>query len=113
VLQALDFRAGELDDLAGVDVDHVVVVLAVVEFVHRLATLEIVLEHQAGRFELGKHPVHRRQADVVAVVEQLAVDVLGRKVLAPGGLEHIEDAHARVRHLESGLAQVLGFHVVS
>ena len=34
--------------------------------VDRLPALEIVLEHQAGRLELGQHPVNRRQADIVA-----------------------------------------------
>src|SRR5690606_13061233 len=47
-LQFLDLRALELDDLAGVHVHHVVVVAAPVQLVHRLAALEVVLEHQAG-----------------------------------------------------------------
>ena len=78
VLQALDFFARELDDLARLDVDHVVVVLAAVELVDGLAALEVVLEHDAGGFELGQHAVDGGEADVVLVLEQLAVDVLGR-----------------------------------
>ena len=113
VLQPLDLRAGELDHLARLDVHHVVVVLAAVEFVHRLAALEIVLEHQARRLELGEHAVDGGQADVVALLQQLPVDVLGREVPGAGRFEHVEDADSGVRDLEAGLAQVLRFHAVS
>ena len=108
VLEALDLGAGELDDLAGVDVDHVVVVLAAVEFVHRLATLEVVLEHQAGRFELGKHPVHRGQADVGVVLQQGLEHVFGRHVAALGALEHLEDLDARQRGLQAAALELVG-----
>jgi outer membrane protein assembly factor BamE len=75
LLQGLDLGAGELDHLPGLDIHHVVVVLAVVEFINRLAALEVVLQHQAGRLELRQHPVNRGQADLLAAVDQAAVDV--------------------------------------
>ena len=59
LLQLLDLAALELDHLAGVDIDHVVVVLAAIEFVHRMPALEVVFEHQPGGLELGQHAVHR------------------------------------------------------
>jgi len=80
-LQLLDLMAFEFDDLAAVHVDHMVVVATTVQLVNGLATLEIVLEHEAGGLELGQHPVDRRQADLVAMLEQLAVDVLGGHVV--------------------------------
>src|SRR5690606_17714780 len=114
VLQLLDRGALELDDPAAVYVDHVVLVAAAVDFVHCRAAFEVVLEVQARRLELGQHPVHGRQPDLVAAVEQLAIDVLGRHVVVRALLlEQLQDAHPRMRHLESCLAQLLGFHGAS
>jgi len=84
----------------------VVVVLAAVEFVDRLAALEVVLEHEAGGFELGQHAVDRGQADVVVVGQQLAVDILGGQVATIVRLEDVEYAHARVGDFQSRLAKL-------
>jgi len=109
-LQFLDLVALELDDLSGVDVDHVVVVFAAIEFVDGVPAFEIVLEHQSGRLELGQHPIHRGQADFVAMLQQLAIDVLGGHMTRLDLLQQLEDLHPRVRDLEPGLAQFLRFH---
>ena len=92
-LQLLDLVAFELDDLATVHVDHVVVVAATVQLVNGLAALEIVLEHEAGGLELGQHPVHRGQADLVAMLQQLAVDVFGGHVVL--GIALLEQRNAQ------------------
>ena len=92
LLQGFDFIAVELDHLAGVEVDHVVVVLATIQLVHGGAAFEVVLEHQPGGFELGQYPVDRGQADVLALRQQLAVDVLGGHVLRLGMLQQLQDA---------------------
>ena len=67
-LQGFDLVAVEFDHLAAVDIDHMVVVLAAVQFVHSMTTFEIMLEHQARRFELGQHPIDRGQTDLLAIV---------------------------------------------
>ncbi len=64
-----------------------------------------MLQHQARRLELGQHAVHRRQADLVAVFEQLAIDVFrAQVVLRVLLLQQLEDAHARVGDLEADFA---------
>src|SRR5690606_3608791 len=111
VLQLLDLRALELDDPAGVDVDHVVVVAAAVQLVDGGAALEVVLEHQAGGLELRQDAVDRGEPDLVAALEQLPVDVLGRQVMVRGRLlEQLQDAHPGVGDLQPGLAQFVRFH---
>ena len=92
------------------DIDHVVVMLAALDFVDRLAALEVVLGDEAGGFELGQHAIDRGQADLVVVLEQLAINVLGGHVLAVGSFKDFENAHARMRDLEPGFAQILSFH---
>ena len=104
VLKTLDFLAREFNHLAGVDVDHVIVMLAPIDFVHRLPALEIVLEHEAGGLELGQDAVDGGQADIVVMFEQAAIDVLGSEMPAGRGFEDFEYAQARMRDLEAGLA---------
>ena len=104
-LQLLDLAALELDDLAGVHVHHVVVVAATVQLVDRLAAFEVVLEHQSSRLELGQHAIDRRQSDLVAVLQQLPVDVFrAQVVLGALLLEQLQDAHPRVGDLEADFA---------
>ena len=109
-LQLLDLAALELDDLATVDVDHVVVVVAPIQLVYRLAGFEVVLQHQPGRLELREHPVHRCQPDVLAMLQQRPVDVLGGHVVRLGLLQQLQDAHAWVGDFQAGLAKVVRFH---
>lgn len=80
-LQRFNFFALELDHVAGVHIDHVVVMAAAVQLVHGLAAFEIVLQHQASSLELGQHAVNRGQADFVAMVQQLAIDVFCAEVV--------------------------------
>ena len=104
VLQALDLVAGELDDVAGLDADHVVVMLAVVELEHRVTALEVVAGHQAGGLELRQHTVDRGQTDFLTRIQQVLVNVLGTQVPIRGILEDLKDLQARQRDLEAGLA---------
>ncbi|MCY1459103.1 hypothetical protein D9M71_765470 [compost metagenome] len=73
-----------------------------------------MLQHQAGGLELGQHAVHRGQADLVTVLQELAVDVFGRHVvlvlLGVALLEQGKDPHTRMGHLQANFAQVVGFH---
>jgi hypothetical protein len=59
-----------------------------------------MLDHEPGRLELGQHAIDRGQADLVAVLEQPAVDVLGGEVvLGLLLLQQLEDAHPRMGDL--------------
>jgi hypothetical protein len=63
-LALLDLGVVELLDAAAVHADQVVVVLAFVEFEHRLAGLEVGARKDAGLLELHQDAVHRREADI-------------------------------------------------
>lgn len=108
-LQALDLFADELDHLSAVNVDHVIVVLAAIQLIDRLATLEIVLAEDACGLELGQHPVHRSQADVFPISEQLLVDVFGGKVPDALFFEDLENAHPGMGDLQPGFTEFLSF----
>ena len=64
VLALFDATVDELLDLAAVQANDVVMVVAAVQFEHGHAVLEMVARHQAGGLELRQHPVDGRQPDV-------------------------------------------------
>src|SRR6185295_3166203 len=109
-LQALDVVADEFGDLAGVDIDHVIVMLAALDLVDCLAALEIVLGDQTSGFKLGQHAVYGSQSDVVVMFEQAAINIFSSQMLAAGSFQDFEYAHARVSDLKARLAQILGLH---
>ena len=69
-----------------------------------MAALEVVAGNQAGGFELCQHTVDRRQADFLARIQKVLVNVLGTQVPVRGILEDLKDLQARQRDLEAGLA---------
>ena len=105
VLQALDFLADEFDHLATVNTDHVVVVLAVIELEDRMPIREIVPGYETGSLELGQDPVDGREADVLARLQQLLVNILRTHVPRLRALEDLENLQARQRDLQAGLTE--------
>ena len=95
VLAPLDFGVMELFHPPALQADQMVVVLAFVELVDRLAGFEIVALEDAGLLELQQNPVDRRQADVLMLGQQLPVDILSAHVPMPALLKNFE-------HLEPG-----------
>ncbi len=85
-----------------------VVVPALVQFVDRLAALEMVAHQQARLLELGEHAVHGGQPHVGVHLEELAIDVLGGEVALAAVLEQVQHLQARNRHLEAGILQLAG-----
>ena len=119
-LTALDLGIAKFDDPAGLDAHHVIVVLAAVQFEHRmagrrLARLERMPGYQTGRLELGEHAIHRREADFLALFPKPIVYLLGTHVLAflGLGLENLQDFQPRHGYLEPGFFKVGVFHVAS
>src|SRR5690606_42032738 len=55
VLALFDIGIGELDHLAAIGADKVVVVIAVVQFEDGLAAVELAAGQDAGLLELGEH----------------------------------------------------------
>ena len=76
-LALLDHILDEFDHLAAFDADQMVVMSATVELEYRLPSLEVVSAHQSGAFELGEHPIHGRQPDLLAIGKQGLVNALG------------------------------------
>ena len=109
VLPPLDAAVHELLDPAAVHADDMVVVRALVQLEDRGAALEVMALDELGRLELREHPVDRRKPDVLALLDQSAVNILRRQVASVGTRQDLEDLYARQRDREPGFAQVPGF----
>ena len=81
-----------------------IVVAAVGQFKYRVATVEVVTDHEASGFELGQNTVNRGQTDVLARFHQRLVDVLGTHVTLLGRVEHLQDLDPWQGHFEAGFA---------
>ena len=68
-----------------------VVVLAFIDLVDRLARLEVAAIEQSGLLELGQDPVNRGQPDVRAVFQQHPENIFGRHVALFAGLKDFEN----------------------
>lgn len=79
-LAALDFLVAELFDAATLQAHNVVVMTALVEFEHSLATFEVVAHQQARLLELGQYPVNGGQSDILACRQQHLVNVFRAEV---------------------------------
>ncbi|VFT53264.1 Uncharacterised protein [Pseudomonas aeruginosa] len=112
LLALLDFRIHELDHLAGIDADHVVVVAAIGELEHGMAAIEVVTHHQAGGLELGQHPIDGCQAHVLACFHQRLVHVFGAHVALLGRVEHLQDLDPRQGHFKAGFSKFAIFNHV-
>ncbi len=113
LLASLDGLVVEFHHFAGLDADHVIVILFV-DFVTRLlraarAAVEHVLAHQVGRLELGQNAVNRGQTDLLPLIDERAVDFIGGHVLLLGRLEQPQNLKARMGYLQTRLAQLTGF----
>src|SRR5690625_438183 len=111
-LTTLNGLVKKLEHFAGFKTDHVIVMITLIQLIAGLlnpagAVVKNMLAHQVGRLKLRQHPVNRGQTDFLALVDQRAVNVIGRHVLLFGGLKKTENLAARVRHLQSGLFQVV------
>ena len=108
VLPVLDLGIEELLDVAALQADQVVVVVAFVQLENSLAGFEVMAFEQAGLFELGKHPVNRGQADIHVFGDEQAIDVFGGQVAVFGFLEKIEDLEPRESCLQADTFETLG-----
>lgn len=108
LLPTLDGLVEELDDLTAFQAHHMVVMLFLGELEDRMATVEIVSDHQARRLELSQHAIHRRQAHIFTGFEKRLVHVLGAEVVLIGGrFEDLQDLYARQSDFQSSLAQFM------
>ena len=102
VLAALDFGVVELLNLAAIQTDQMVVMLAFVELVHRLAGFKMTAAEDARLFELRQHPVHGRQTDIRAIFQQHTKHVFRRHVPQRALLKDLQYLQPRHRGFQSG-----------
>lgn len=110
-LQRLNFVADKFDHFSALDIHHVIVVRAFVQLVISLATLKIMLYHQAGRFELVEHAVHCGKSDVLALTYKAAINVVGGHVFFTQILQNIENSLARMRDFQAGPLEIFSLHL--
>src|SRR5690554_880838 len=113
VLDLLDSLVEKFDHLARIEADHVIVVIAIRELEDRRAPFEIVPGHEAGTLELREHAVYRGKTELLAGVEQRAIDAFGREMTLFALLEDLEHLQPRRRYLQPRPAQILApfFHL--
>jgi hypothetical protein len=97
LLPLFDEFVVELLDLPALDANQVIVMIAAIQLEYRVAALEMMPLHQAGRFELGQHTIHGRQPDFLSLCQQKLVYFFGRQVaiVVTPLLEHIQDLDPR------------------
>ncbi|MNP74637.1 hypothetical protein D3C76_1715470 [compost metagenome] len=81
-----------------------VVMLAVVQFEDRMASVEVVPHHKSSCLELGQYTVNRGQTDVLASLHQCLIDILGTHVALLGRVEHLQNLDPWQGHFEAGFA---------
>jgi hypothetical protein len=77
LLAALYFVVVEFFNHTAAQAYQMVVVLALIELVHRLIAFKIATQQNASLLELGENAVHRSQADIAVILQQNAEYILG------------------------------------
>ena len=109
MLALFDAAIHELFHLAAVNTHDVIVMSALVQLENRHAALEMMAGHQAGRFELGQHAIHRCKSDVFVGYQKLLVDILGAHVARGAVGENVENFETRQRNFQTRITQVVAF----
>src|SRR5690606_1831600 len=108
LLPLLDDVVVELLDAAALQADHMVMVVALGEFEHRLVAFEVMALNNTGTLELRQHTVYRRKSNVLPRLEQRLVDVLSGQMPILALRENFQDLHPGQRDLEARLTKVFG-----
>ena len=106
MLATFNFSIKKLFHPAAVQANQMVVVLALVELVHRLATFKLAAGQQTGLLELHQHPVNGGQTDVGTFVQHQAVDVFRTHVALRAFLEPLQNGQARHGSLQACVFQI-------
>ncbi len=110
-LTLLDSLVHELHDSAALVTYDMIVMTALVELEHGLATFEMVSDHEVSRLELCQHPVDGCQSHVLTRLKQGFVDIFRAHVSLVAGLENLQDPDARKRCFQSGFSEILTLHI--
>ena len=110
VLALFNFCVIELFHFAAIEANHVVVVLAFVQFINRFATFKMIPTQQAGLFKLCQHTVDRGQADVGIFKQKLPVNIFCCHVPLSALLKDLQNLLAGNGGFESGAFEFV--HVI-
>ena len=80
LLNCLDFAVLEFNHGTGHRTDHMVVVIAAIQLVHRGTIVKVVSDYQPSALKLRQHAIHRGNAHVFFRVAQTPIDILGGHV---------------------------------
>lgn len=94
LLAIFDGLVKKLLDVTALHANDVVVVLATLQFEHRVPAFEVMTDHEPGGLELGEDPVDRREADLFVRFKQCLVDVFRAHVTSVAAFKDFEDLQA-------------------
>ena len=106
VLQRFNFRIVKFVHTAAFDADDMIMMVALVQFVHGLARFEMMPLQNTRLFKLGQHTLNRGDADFDALFEQDAVNIFRAQMLFGMGLEQIQNLQARAGNFQSAVLQL-------
>jgi hypothetical protein len=107
-LPPLDLRIVEFLDVPALYAHEVVMVSALVQFKHRLSTLEVMAHEEPCLLELGQYPVDGGEPRFSAFLLQYAVDLFRGKMAYRTLLEEFEYAQPGQCGLEADGLEVAG-----
>ena len=110
-LDLLDSLVVELSHAARLEAHHVIVMRAVRELEDRLTAFEVVAAHEARPLELREHAIDGRKPELLAAVEQRAIDRLRRQMPLAAVLQNLEHLQTRRGDLEAGFAKISSLHL--
>ena len=102
-LTLFDHFVGELDHLAAVEADQVVVVLLGGQLEYRLATFEVVTGNDTGIIKLVENAIDGSETNLFTQVDQSFIEIFGAGVLAIRLLQDFQDLDTGQGDLEPGL----------
>jgi len=94
-LSSFDLFVDELDNFAGIDTHHVIVMFAVRDLEYGVATIEIMTMHDAGRLKLRENTIDCRQTHVIPMVKQRLVYIFGTEMRHIPIFQYLEDPKPR------------------
>ncbi len=102
-LALLNHLVGELDHLAAVQANQMVVVLLSRQLEYRLAPFEVMAGHDTGIIKLVENTVDGGEANLFTQIDQAFIEIFGTGVLAVRLLQDFQDLDPGQGDLEPGL----------
>lgn len=91
----------KLDNLTGFRTHHMIMVRIASHFENRMTAFEIMTQHEPSRLKLGQNPIDSGQSHVIALLQQLLVNVFSTQVVLVGVLENIKNLYSWQSNFET------------